>query len=308
MRHALVLAIVLVAVVAPEAAADRDDAFCEVTPCLNGPITRRTLKRDEKLGRLWCKRGQDAGVDGKGRLAFCTTARAQTIDGLKLAAGAYTLVHPNGRVYQTHLRAAQTFTLADGSTVTCAADLVALTPAGVLTFCELKTARPVAPGVTARAGESLALHPNGRVFGATLDGPATIAGLALPAGTQVTWDDGGVMSGGSLAAPMTIQGLGARGDFALHASGRLRAVVLADDATVQGHAFPAFAKLELREDGSLAAAEYVEDRGFMIHGEMWTDTAHVTYDAAGQETSHTVEHWQAEEPPPRFRRGGGKRP
>ncbi len=303
MVRALAVLVVLIAIASPDgAAADRDDAFCEVTPCLKGPIKRRTLTRDRKLGRLWCKGKHDAGVDGAGRLAFCTTARAQVIDGLALAADAYTLVHPNGRVYQSHLRAPQTFTLADGSTVRCDRDLIALTPDGAVTYCELKDARAVGPGVVARAGTGIAFHPGGRVASATLDGPATLAGLTLPAGARVAWDDAGAVVGGWLAEPLTVGGLAIRGDFALHPGGGPRVVELAADATVAGHALPAGATLELRADGSLAAARYVEDEGFMSHGEPWTDTAHVTYDASGRETSHTTEHWQSTARPRKFRR------
>ena len=108
--------------------------------------------------------------------AFCTTARAQVIDGLALAADAYTLVHPNGRVYQSHLRAPQTFTLADGSTVGCDRDLIALTPDGAVTYCQLKDARAVGPFVFVdhfgpapiKTGHELSVRPHPHIGLATV--------------------------------------------------------------------------------------------------------------------------------------------
>ena len=112
---------VLLALCGP-AAAEQPGAFCELTPCVPGPVTRRTLTKDETVRGLVCKKGTELGVDSKQRVVFCTTAKPADVNGLPVAAGAYTLFHPNGRIYQTHLRAAIDLALADKTTVSCGAD------------------------------------------------------------------------------------------------------------------------------------------------------------------------------------------
>jgi hypothetical protein len=76
-------------------------------------------------------------------------------------------------------------------------------------------------------------------------------------------------------------------------AGRLRACELSEPTRVQGHDFPRGARLTFHDDGSLERAEFVEARGFMIHGEAWRDTATVDYDRSGAEIGKHVERWQS---------------
>ncbi len=269
-----------------------DGAFCEVTPCVPGPVIRRVLTKDERVGALTCKKGQELGVDSKRRVVFCTTAKPADVAGLAIAAASYTLFHPNGRIYQTHLRATVERTLADQSKVTCGADLIALTDDGKLSYCKLAKPRTSTP--RARVGEGISFHPSGRIAGATLDEPYTAAGLALPAGASAVWDGNGVLVGGYVRDPIQAGTLSIRSDFALHPNGKLRIVELAVAAKVQGNDFPEDAKLAFHVDGTLERAEYVSAHGFMIHGEQWRDTVHATYDAAGKLATSTTDHWQEE--------------
>jgi len=263
-------------------------AFCELTPCLPNNAHRRMLARDEMIGRVACKHGAEVGSDAAGNLMYCTTARAQTLDDLPVAADAYSLFHPDGRVYQTHLARPHAFTLRDGSAVDCAADLVAIADDGSLMWCTLRVARGVA-----RAGTGLLLFPSGAVRAATLDAPATVGRLRVPAGTSVEWDDRGVAIGGDLATPIAVGNLHIRGGFAVHGNGALHTLELDEAATVQRHDFPVDAHLELRDDGTLAAATWESARGFMIHGEPWSDTTTATFDRDGKTTSSVTKHWQS---------------
>jgi len=272
-------------------------AFCELTPCVPGPVTRRVLTRPVQVGGISCKQGQELGTDAKQRVVFCTTAKAADVDGLPIAAAAYTLFHPNGRVYETHLRAKVELTLADHSKVTCGADLIALTEEGKLRYCQLAGPRATAP--RPRVGEGISFHPDGRIAGLTLDEPHGVAGLVLPAGASAVWDAKGALVGGHAPDPIQAGKLSIQYDFVLHPQGRLKAIELAAAAKIQGNDFPARAKLEFRDDGSLERAEYVVKHGFMPHGEMWTDTLHATYDVTGKRTGSTTEHWLAPSSPHR---------
>lgn len=300
-RFAWLVAAVALAPLAVAADPDPDrGAFCELTPCIAGPVKRRVLARDERVNRVTCKKGTELGVDAARNPVFCTTARASDVDGLPVAAGAYTLFHPSGRIYQTHLRRTTVIELADRSSVTCGADLIAIADDGTLRYCKLAGKRGGNP--RARIGEGISFHPDGRLASLVLDEPATIAKLALPAGTHVVWDAGGAPIGGYTSAPVHAGALSIEGDFTLHPSGALHAVALAAAATVDGHAFPERARLEFRGDGTLARADYVAARGFMIHGEQWTDTVHESFDATGKlVTASTTEHWQSTARPPRYR-------
>jgi hypothetical protein len=267
-------------------------AFCELTPCLPGLAHRRALAHDETVAGVACKHGTEVGTDAAGHLMYCTTARAQTLGGLPVAADAYSLFHPDGSVYQSHLAAPHAFALRDGSTVACAADLVAIADDGSLMWCMLRAAHGVA-----RAGTGLLLFPSGAVRAATLDAPAVVGRLHVPAGTSVEWDDRGVAIGGDLEAPLAVGNLHIRGEFTVHGNGALHAVELAEAATVQHHDFPVDAHLELRDDGTLAAAIWQSAHGFMIHGEPWSDTTTATYDHDGRTMTSATEHWQSRDAP-----------
>lgn len=285
---------------ASQASADERGAFCELTPCIPGPVTRSQLTTERKVGAVTCKKGDELGVDTQKRVVFCTTAKAVDIGGLPVAKDAYTLFHPSGRIYQTHARSNFERALADGSKVTCGVDLVALNDDGTLRYCKL--AGPRAGSPRARVGEGISFHPGGQLAALTLDEPYAAAGLALLAGSSVFWDPNGAVIAGYSRDAVVAGALSIKYDFQLHPNGKLKLVTLASPAKIMGHEFPDSAKLAVREDGSLESAKYVEAHGFMIHGEPWSDTRYTTFDQDGKVVTTRVEHHQAHDPPPKFRR------
>lgn len=302
--------LLLVAIGALPAHADK--AFCNVTPCDQREITRRTLTTDRPAGAVTCKKGHEIGEDQQKRVVFCTTARAAAVDGMVVKAGEYTLFHANGKIYQTRMARPFTRTLRDGSQVSCAADLVSLDPSGALTYCKLAAAPAHAPKIRAKEGASF--HPSGKLAGFTLDEPYTRFGIALIPGSHIQLDERGRLVGGWLPDPVTAGALTLWWDFRLWPNGKLRSAQLDQPAKLQGHDFPKHAKLAFRDDGTLEAAEYVEKEGFMIHGEPWHDTRFLRFDRAGKITGSRTEHWQAQEGPGQFRerlkregRGGKRR-
>jgi hypothetical protein len=52
-----------------------------------------------------------------------------------------------------------------------------------------------------------------------------------------------------------------------------------------------------RADGTLQRADYVSKRGFMIHGEPWSDTVHLTFDCHEKLVESHTEHFQADHAP-----------
>lgn len=290
----------LLVLVSSTAMADEGGAFCELTPCVPGTVTRRMLTKDEPGGPVTCKRGRELGVDSKTKqLVFCTTAKQAVVDGIAVAADSYTLFHPNGRIYQSHASAPFERTLADGSKVRCAADLFALEPDGKLRTCDLAAPRAGSP--KARVGEGIAFHPSGRIAGLTLDERYTAAGIDFVPGTHLAWDDKGVLRGGWAKDPIRAGTLTIDWDFTLYPSGKLESVQLAKPAKLVGIDFPDGAKLKFRADGTLEEAEYVVKEGFMIHGEPWRDTRFVGFDKAGKITRDRTDHWQSDVRPRKYR-------
>jgi hypothetical protein len=270
--------------------------FCEVTPCLQGTAHRRVLAKDETVGGARCKHGTEVGTDDAGHVMNCTLAGAQTLDALPAAADAYTLFHPNGRVYQTHLATPHEFAMPDGSTTSCDAEVVAVYDDGSLYWCELHAARGVA-----RVHAAIMFYPGGKPMGLTLDAAGTLGALQVPAGTAVQWDASGTALGGELPSPITARGLSIRGEFTLLPSGQVGSVVLAAETTLAHTKFPAGAELQLRDDGSLERAKWISARGFMIHGEEWEDTTTASYDATGHTTSSYTTHYQSNVRPEKYK-------
>lgn len=285
MRSAIVAAVL---VLAGRAHAETRRAFCELTPCL-GEVETRVLKKDTVISGVRCKKGE-IGEHKGGGLAFCETARAQTIDGLPVARGAYTLVYPSGKLYQTHLGKALTI-----GGVPCGKGLIARTEGGELRYCELATSWK--SGVlVARAGEGVAFD-GGRVIALTLDAPATIGGLALPAGTRIVCDERRLRQIW-VETSIVIGGHTWRGTVELHANGKVKKGTLAAKARFGATALPEFANLTFRADGSLEAASYVEDYDTMPHGELVTKTRLMTFDAQGKVTGSVLDEYQSDVRPP----------
>lgn len=276
-----------------------DKAFCNVTPCDQREITRRTLPADLKAGQVTCKKGQDVGEDQQKRVVYCTTARSVTVDGIVVAADAYTLFHPNGKIYQTKVAKPFTRKLGDGSQVSCGLDHVSLDDQGALLVCDL--AAPLGRSPKARVGEGVAFYPSGKTRGLMLDETHRAFGLEFPPGVRLGFDEQGKVVGGWIPKASTIGGLALWWDFRLWPNGKFRELQLDQPAKIQGHDFPKRAKLAYRDDGTLERAEYIEKEGFMIHGEPWHDTLFLEFDKAGKITKRRSEHWQAKEGPGQYR-------
>lgn len=276
-----------------------DKAFCNVTPCDQREITTRTLAKAVMAGPVTCKAGHEVGEDKQQRVVYCTTAKSVVVDGMTVKADEYTLFHPNGRIYQTRMARPFVRTLANGTKVSCGADLVSLDPSGALTYCKLVA--PLAHSPKIRVGAGIVFFPNGKLRAFTLDEPYTAAGISFIPGSSVSFDEQGKLVGGWLPDPVAAGSLTLYWDFEVWPNGKLRAIQLEKPATVQGHAFPKRAKLAFRDDGSLEAAEYIEKEGFMVHGEPWHDTRFLTFDKTGKVTSSRTEHYQAKEGPGQYR-------
>ena len=274
------------------AAASPDDEWREewrASEAERGPIAKRRLEHDERVGRVPCKAKFDVGVDAKGRLVFCTTAAAVTLDGMPVAAETYSSFYPSGRVYQAQLAAAaHEFTLADGRKISCARSYIGLHPDGRLLHCDLAAPITMAPGVRISGG--VVFWNDGHVRRGAIDQPLRAGPGTLPAGSVLRWDRSGAVVGGTVKLPaVDLAGVRTTGEFELHANGRLKQAKLAAPARIAGNDLPAWAEVWWRADGTLERARYLKSSGFVQHQE-WTDTAQIDYDRSGKVTSSRVEH------------------
>ena len=278
----------------------REGPFVDVLPREQVPLTRSLPDRDVPFDGIVCQAGQEVWRDAEGRVRVCTVARAVSVSGIDIPAHAYSHFFADGRPFQTRLAHPQVLHTSNGTSVSCAADFVVLSKVGALEDCQL-AATATYGSVTARAGESVAFHPEGELAAAVIDQPFVVGalGVTFPAGTRLRFYQNGALAGGEADEPIELAGYALRWEFSLHDNRRLAFFTLDAARTIQGNAFEPWTKVALRPDGSLRYAQYEVDSGFMPHGERWTDTAYVRYDCHGAVTSRNVEHWQAEHPPPR---------
>jgi hypothetical protein len=266
-------------------------AFCRVLPCAEQRVVRRILEHDEHFGRFVCKAGMEVSVAIDGRLVACKLAASITIDGLLLAADTFIKLDPEGHVADMTLTTSRDFVLADGSHVRCGKGDISFEQQRVVD-CVLGA--PLARnGVRCRVGESVSFYPDGALASATVDDPVATAELTFRPGASVDWGADGHVRGGTLTTPVETRGLEIAYAVELHPNGALALVHLHREATIQGHRFPAFAKIAFRADRTLAAAEYTEKSGTMIHGEPWKDTRRMTFDPRGAVLTSYLEHFQA---------------
>jgi hypothetical protein len=99
------------------------------------------------------------------------------------------------------------------------------------------------------------------------------------------------------ANALEIQGFVVLFEVKVHPSGKLAEINLAEPRDLAGQSLPAGAKLRFRADGTLQRADYVSKRGFMIHGEPWSDTVHLTFDCHEKLVESHTEHFQADHAP-----------
>jgi hypothetical protein len=275
-------------------------------PCVNPPAkpkppreeghTHSLPAKPVTIGRVTCKAGQGVWVDAEKRLRACTVDRPVTIEGVTIAADAYTLFHANGRPWQTTIPAAASFKNGGGKDIPCAAEHLVLSEQGVLEHCKLGKAVTLG-NIPCKAGESIAFRPGGELWAAVVEKPYSVLGVMFPAGTRLSFHPSGAVAGVYTTETTMLAGYPARYQIDIYESGRLEKFDLGEPLEISGHAFPEFATIWLRENGSLYRAEYVSERGFMIHGEPWEDTRHMEFDCGGRIVGDTVTHYQADHAP-----------
>lgn len=247
-----------------------------------------------------CRSDRDVWRDQKDRVRVCTLRDPATVAGFSLAGDNYTHFHDNGVPYQTTLAKPHTLSNPGGVTVECAADFAVLDREGRVERCALARATRFGD-VAARAGGHVAFRSDGSLWVAVIDTPITVLGARIAAGSRVGFHPSGRVANVYLEESAVVSGVPIRGEFTLHENGALASFTLAENHRVGGREFQAFAEVWLYEDGSLWHVEFVADRGFMIHGEPWTDTRKITFDCSGAVTSDRTEHYQAKTAPPRLR-------
>ncbi|MFT3770343.1 MAG: hypothetical protein QM820_33365 [Minicystis sp.] len=189
------------------------------------------------VGRITCKAGDGVWRDAEGRVRACTIGPRTTLDGVDIAAGAYTLFHDNGRAEQTHIAHAMSLRTGAGVAIPCGVDLVVLSPSGALEGCKLD--KPMTfDGVACRAGESVHFHPSGKLLAAVIDGPMKALSTTFPAGTGMSWHENGTIARAWLAEPLLIEGYLVRYEIEAHPNGRLAMIELEEPRTIAGHEFP----------------------------------------------------------------------
>ncbi|MBX7082202.1 MAG: hypothetical protein K1X88_23540 [Nannocystaceae bacterium] len=250
-----------------------------------------------RFGAIPCAGDREVWLRPDGELDVCTLAAPTTVFGLALAGDNYTHFHPGGRPEQTTLAKPHTLTTKAGVELPCAAEFVALDDAGHVEHCTL--ARDHAFGdIVCRRGESIALRPTtGTLWACVIDRPFALDGTPIAAGTRVSWHERGTVESVYSPQPLVIDGIAVRYEIALHPDGTLAHYTLDEHRTIGGIALDPFAQVWTYPDGRPWHLEYVAERGFMIHGEPWTDTRSVTFACDGSILRDRTEHFQATSPP-----------
>jgi len=264
--------------------------------------TRTLLTKKRVFGDVVCMAGRELWLDDQGRHRACTIKEPVVLHGIPIAAEAYTLFHSNGRAFQTTSTRITTLRTAFEPAIACAAGHLVLADTGELQSCTLE-ATTVLGGVACRGGESVVFHKDGSLWSATTDQPLEAAGVNYESGTDLRWfstssPSGASLSGGRLDEARILAGIPIRYDFLVHPSGALAEFRLSEEHSIGGHSFPARSLIRLRRNGRLFSAEYISERGTMVHGEQWTDTTHQRFACDGRLVSSKVEHWQSDVRPP----------
>ena len=255
---------------------------------------------DVPFGQARCRGDREVWRDDKGRIRVCTLRSPVTIAGFSLAGDNYTWFHDNGVPEQTTLAKGAAIPTPAGVSVACAAGFASIDRDGRLEGCVL--ARGARFGeVAARAGGDVSFHSDGALQGAVLDLPISVLGISIPPGTRARFHPSGRVAELQLDNPVAMAGYVVRSTVAFHESGGLSSFTLAEPHRIGTLELEAFAQVWLYEDGRPWHVELVSDRGFMVHGEPWTDTRKVTFDCSGSVTRDVTEHYQSDVRPTNFR-------
>jgi hypothetical protein len=278
-------------------------ASAAAPPCVSAPFPgpapreRETMRvvpspRPQKLGPVVCRTDREVWRDEQDRLRVCTIARPVTTFGLELAGDNYTHFRADGRPYQTTLAREQTIATAGGVAIPCAADHLVLLPDGALEHCELARAQTFE---RAKCGPgSIGFREDGELWHCVLAEPLDALDVTFPAGTRVSWHEGGAFASASIAEQMHVRGWLVRSEVEVHPTGGLAKITLAEPRRLGAIDVPAFAHVWFYPNGKPWHVEFTADMGTMIHGELWTDTRRVTWDCAENVTFDDTEHYQSD--------------
>lgn len=273
----------------------------EATPPEREQLERTIPKTAQRFGPVVCMADREVWFDAEGRMRVCTVAKPVTLHGISMGREAYTLFYPDGAPEQTSIARLHELPTASGLSIPCDPGHVSLSQTQRVEHCVLARSMKVG-GITLRKGQSIAFHHGGELAGGVVHRAIETPLAKFPAGTRLHWHPSGALAGGWLAEPLKVGDYEIRWEFAVHENGVLATFDLVAATHIQGHDFPQGATIHLRSDGSLFRAKYESDSGFMPHGELWSDTRHVQFDCDGKITSEHEEHFQADQPPPKFRK------
>jgi hypothetical protein len=263
------------------------------------PMTMTVPKQPVKHGAATCRGDREVWRDEAGRIRVCTLAGAATVQGVAIAADAYTHFHANGAAYQTTIPSDRAFKSASDVEVPCkGGGHLVLFEQGTLSSCTLGK-QMVLDGTSCAPDQTVTLRPNGRLHGCTLAEGITAVGVQLRAGIHVGFHPDGSFASAYLPEQMIVRGYRVQYELEVHENGELAHITLLEPRTVAAIDLPERAEVWMRADKSVWYIEYVADRGFMPHGEMWTDTRKITFDCEQRIVADVTDHWMAEKPPRR---------
>ncbi|NUO47608.1 MAG: hypothetical protein HOV80_02000 [Polyangiaceae bacterium] len=263
-------------------------------PPADDPMTMTIPNAPVTHGAATCRGDREVWRDEAGRIRVCTLASAATVEGVAIAADAYTHFHANGVPYQTTIASDRSFKSGSDVEIPCkGGELVVLSDKGALDFCTL--GKPmVLDGTSCAPGQSVALRPNGRLHGCTLAEAISGMGIEIHAGVRVSFHPSGALASAFRPEQTIVHGYRVQYEVEIHENGELAHITLLEPRTIAAIELPERAEVWMRPDKSVWHIEYVADDGFMPHGEMWTDTRKVTFDCEQRIVADVTDHWMAE--------------
>lgn len=255
--------------------------------------SRISLKQPEQFGSLVCRSKRSMSLYPNGVLLHCTmdAKQAQWVNNIPLKPDAYTLFHPNGRVWQTSILP-HTFRLRNKRQIACGSGSATFFADGTLASCTLDKSLKM-DGVVCQKGHTT-FHYQGRLSSAKLQQPKMYGSLKYPKGTWLAWNKDGKLLRGTLSYPhnMTIQGVSVHFDFRLHSNGKLAYANLHKPLKRGKRTYPSFSKLWFFPNGTIQKAVYNERTGHLPHGELWRDIRTLVFNKQGKLISSTKKHEQ----------------
>jgi hypothetical protein len=260
------------------------------------PMTMTVPKQPVNHGAATCRGDREVWRDEAGRIRVCTLASAATVEGVAIAADAYTHFFASGLPYQTTIPKDRAFKSGSDVEVPCkGGGHLVLFEQGTLDACTLGKAMTF-DGTSCAPDHTVTLRPNGRLHACTLAEPMRGAGIEISAGTRVGFHPDGSFASAYLSQQTIVFGYRVQYELEVHENGELAHFTLLEPRTLAAIDLPERAEVWMRPDKSIWHIEYIADEGFMPHGEMWTDTRKVTFDCEQRIVSDVTDHWMAARP------------